>query len=118
MFLRWRKTRTVRSGYDFYYIRPELVESFREAGKVRQRVIKYLGSIREMWAKDHEWDWPEKQRVKFWETVNRKLDALKSEREDFTQQDVEAVKAQIAKRVDRVVYCVAKTPEGEKAIYM
>ena len=121
MFLRWRRVRTQKEGADFYYIRPELVESFRDEGKVRQRTIKYLGSIQETWAKDggdieysdHKrsrnilrFEFEDGKRTKFWETVNRKLHDLESEREGFTQ--IDAVKTQIAKRVDRVVFAVAE----------
>ena len=70
MFVRWKRRKLKkrwRPGYAHY---AQLVESRRIDGKPRQRVIKYLGAVRN----------PEQlspgQRFGFWDTANKALSEL------------------------------------------
>jgi len=49
MFMR----KKIVKGKTYYY----LVESYREGGKTKQRVIKYLGNFRPAIMSERNWDW-------------------------------------------------------------
>jgi len=111
MFLKWRKRQTIRMNKNMeylpiFYLSAELVESHRVNGKPRQKVIRYLGSIAERYAKEDDdgEDVYLDERFKFWSTVTDNLDFLISKREGFTQEDVDAFKAKISERVDPISY--------------
>ena len=69
MFLRWKKKNRRRklweSSVDKLTLSAVIVKSLREDGKIRQKVVKYLGSIREEQISN-----PHRRRS-FWRKVNQ-----------------------------------------------
>lgn len=72
MFLRWKnKTRKGKQTKGKITISPVIVESYWKEGIVKQRVVKYLGSIREE-------DIPRRDFAEwFWKKVNSNLRSIK-----------------------------------------
>ncbi len=70
MFVRWkRRERGKAASAGKYLLTAALVRSERRDGKPRQKVVAYLGSIREEWTGEV---WPRKQ---FWEFADKVLGA-------------------------------------------
>lgn len=70
MYLRWKKKKRNRKKANStvgFTLSPVIVESTWEGGKTKQRVIKYLGAIREEDISDHF------RRRHFWNKVNMNL---------------------------------------------
>ena len=71
MFVRWQRRGRVRKGKTSPLISAVLVECHRVAGKPRQKVIAYLGGIRET-----RINVSERYHREFWRSVDDRLDAL------------------------------------------
>lgn len=89
MFVRFREYKLARGGKS---LRCEVVENYRDrcSGKVRQRSICYLASVREHWAKYA------RVRNEFWKRVDEKLSGL-----PLSESDAQKVRAVIEKRIPR-----------------
>jgi hypothetical protein len=76
MFIRWNRKLLAQSNPlepMRYLLSAVLVESHRENGKPRQRVLKYLASIQEDHLESRE------HRARFWETVEEQLSGFEAE---------------------------------------
>lgn len=71
MYVRWQRRGRVRRGRSSPLLTAVLVESRRVDGKPRQRVVAYLGGIREAYVDKREWE-----HRTFWRGVVDRLDAL------------------------------------------
>ena len=96
MYLRWQRRRRARRGKS-PLVTAVLVESRRVDGKPRQRVVAYLGGIREAYVDEREGE-----HRAFWRGVDDRLDALGLD--PATRARVEA---SVESRVRRV------TPENQ-----
>ena len=96
MFVRWQRRGRVRKAKS-PLLTAVLVESRRVDGKPRQRVIAYLGGIREAHIDERE-----RQHRAFWRSVDVHLDALGLDPETRAR-----VEASVESRVRRV------TPENQ-----
>jgi len=92
MFVRWKRRKLKKRGPDWqvgYALSAVLVQSERVDGKVRQRFVKHLGSIKD-WGLT--WQGP---RLGFWETAEKALDEL--DLDPATRQRIEAKLAETVK---------------------
>ena len=71
MYVSWQRRRRVRRGKSSPLLTAVLVESRRVDGEPRQRVIAYLGGIREAYVDERE-----REHRAFWRGVDDRLDAL------------------------------------------
>ena len=92
MFVRWQRRGRVRTGKASPLMSAVLVDSRRVGGKPRQKVVAYLGGIRET-----RINVSERYHREFWQSVDDRLDALQLD------PDIrERIEASIESRVRRV----------------
>jgi hypothetical protein len=96
VFVRWHvKKRSERKPWHSPLLTATLVESRRVDGQPRQRVVAYLGAIREARARDPEL--PDLQ-FRFWTQVSARLDRLANR---LSPEQRAAIEARLAERVSR-----------------
>jgi hypothetical protein len=82
MFIRWKRkllTQTHPLECMRYSLYAVIVESYRQAGKPRQRNVKYLGYIPEGDLEDKN------ERLRFWSQVDRQLADFEPETRDYLE---------------------------------
>ena len=89
MYLRWKYKRRVRNlNGERYTLSAYLVVSHRKDGKINQKIIKYLGSIRS------EYIQYQQLRRKFWGNVNANLSEL-----NITEKEKEKIRLKLGAKV-------------------
>ena len=87
MFIKWQtRERRTSAGHLGNLLTCSLVESYRLNGKPRQRVLAYLGGVRDALHTNH--------RIAFWHNVRYRLDKL-----DIAPDTRAKIEADIAARV-------------------
>ncbi len=99
MFVRWQRRRRVRWRKSSPLLTAVLVQSRRVDGNPRQRVVAYLGGIREAYVDERE-----SEHRAFWLSVDAHLDELGLDPETRAK-----VEASVEARVRRI------TPENQAA---
>jgi len=92
MFIRWERRLLARPtpiAPENYSLYAQVVESRRINGKPRQKILKYIGSIKEDCVTNA------KDQKNFWEQANKQLDDLKLEPEQ-RQRLVESLRKKVA----------------------
>jgi hypothetical protein len=89
MFVRFREYNLAKGHKS---LRCEIVENFRDkcSGKVRQRSISYLASVKEQWTK-----YP-RVRVEFWRRIEEKLSRL-----PLSEFEAQKIRSAINRRIPR-----------------
>ena len=94
MYVRWRRKQRADLDKLGQLLCAELVECRRVKGEPRQRIIAYLGGIREGCI-----EIVLGRHVRFWQDVAQRLDFLD---DDLTTEERERIETALAKRVRRV----------------